>query len=226
MTEEEWLADDGDLTPLLRALAGTGTGMPPGFSSSVRKERLFAVACSRSEFIQDERLYKAIEVVERCADELATEDEVQKAREAATGMPSGPQRELALAVLGLDKSSCRPGTVAVCATRIEMAHLPRDPLGNVNLPAHLKIFRIQANLLRDIFGNPFRPVAVDPGWRTSNVVSAAEAIYTNRVFGDLPVLADALKDAGCNNSEIQNHCRQPAKHVRGCWVLDLLLGKK
>ena len=107
-----------------------------------------------------------------------------------------------------------------------MAHLPGDPLRNVNLPAHRKIWRIQANLLRDIFGNPFRPVAVEPSWRTSNVVSLAEAIYTDRAFDGLPVLADALEEVGCYNSEILNHCRQPAKHGRGCWALDLLLGKK
>jgi hypothetical protein len=201
--------------------------MPPGFSRSVRKERLFAVACSRSEFIQDERLYKAIEVVERCADGLATEDEVREAREAATGMPSGPQRELALAlaVFGLDESR-HPSTVVHSAQWVEMAHLPRDPLGHINRPAQQKIWRIQANLLRDVFGNPFRPVAVDPGWRTSDVVSVAEAIYTDRAFDGLPVLADALEEAGCDNREILNHCRQPAKHVLGCWAVDLLLGKK
>jgi hypothetical protein len=225
MTEEEWLADEGDLGPLLRVLLGTGTDMPLGFSSSVRKDRLFAVACSRSDLVQDERLDKAIRVVERSADGLATEDEVQKAWEAATGMPSGPQRDLALAVLGLGESS-HLGTVVEYAERLEMAHLPGNPLRNVDLPAHRKIWRIQANLLRDIFGNPFHPVAVDPSWRTSNVVSLSEGIYTDRAFDGLPVLADALEDAGCDNLEILNHCRQPAKHGRGCWALDLLLGKK
>jgi hypothetical protein len=109
---------------------------------------------------------------------------------------------------------------------LEAAHLPRDPFGYVNLPARRKIWQIHASLLRDIFGNPFRPVAVDPGWRTSNVVSLADAIYADRAFDLLPVLADALEEAGCDNAEILSHCRQPAKHVLGCWAVDLLLGKK
>jgi hypothetical protein len=84
----------------------------------------------------------------------------------------------------------------------------------------------QCGLLRDIFGNPFRPVAVDPAWRTSNVTVLAQAIYDDRAFDRLPILADALEDAGCDNADILNHCRQPGEHVRGCWVVDLLLGKQ
>jgi hypothetical protein len=225
VTEKEWLTTD-DVGSLLRVLLGTDPEMPLRFRSSVRKERLFAVACSRSELVQDERLDKAIGVVERCADGLATEDEVQKAWEAATGMPSGSQRDFALAVLGLGERSYL-GTVLWYAERLEMAHLPGDPLRNVNLPAHRKIWRIQANLLRDIFGNPFRPVAVDPSWRTSNVVSLAEAIYTDRAFDGLPVLADALQDDGCDNDLLLAHCRDPNQvHARGCWALDAILAKE
>jgi hypothetical protein len=224
MTEAEWLKDEAGLTPLLRALLGTEPGMPPGFSSSVRKERLFAVACSRSEFVQDERLHRAIEVVERSADGLATEDELLKARKTATGMPSGPQSHLAREILRGERIHL--ASVLGSAEWLEAAHLPRDPFGYVNDPARRKIRQMQASLFRDIFGNPFRPVAVDPGWRTSNVVSLAEAIYADRAFEFLPVLADALEEAGCDNAEILKHCRQPAKHVPGCWAVDLLLGQK
>src|SRR6185369_15625565 len=83
----------------------------------------------------------------------------------------------------------------------------------------------QATLLKDIFGNPFRPVAVDPAWLTSTVVALAEGIYADRAFDRMPSLADALEDAGCDNADILNHCRQPGEHVRGCWVVDLVLGK-
>jgi hypothetical protein len=83
----------------------------------------------------------------------------------------------------------------------------------------------QCNLLRDIFGNPFRPVAVDPSWKTANVIGIAQAIYDERRFGELPILADALEDAGCANADVLGHCRQPGEHVRGCWVVDLILGK-
>jgi hypothetical protein len=81
------------------------------------------------------------------------------------------------------------------------------------------------DVIRDIFGNPFDPVATDPAWLTPTVVSLAQAIYDERAFDRLPILADALEDAGCNHEEILNHCRQPEEHVRGCWAVDLLLDK-
>lgn len=85
---------------------------------------------------------------------------------------------------------------------------------------------IQCQLLRDIFGNPFRPVMVSPVWQMANVLALAQAIYEDRAFDRMPILADALEDAGCTNQEVLGHCRGPGPHVRGCWVLDLLLGKE
>ncbi len=87
----------------------------------------------------------------------------------------------------------------------------------------------QAALLRDIFVNPFRSVAVDPSWLAWNnatVVRVAQGVYEGRAFDRLPVLADAIEDAGCTNPDILDHCREPGEHVRGCWVVDLLLGKE
>jgi hypothetical protein len=83
----------------------------------------------------------------------------------------------------------------------------------------------QSHLLRDIFGNPFCPVTLDPVWQTANVLALAEAIYTERAFDRMPILGDALEEAGCTNNEILDHCRSGGEHVRGCWVVDLLLGK-
>ncbi|MCE9530975.1 MAG: hypothetical protein K8T89_07610 [Planctomycetes bacterium] len=77
----------------------------------------------------------------------------------------------------------------------------------------------------DIVGNPFRPVTIDPRWLTSNVVDLALAIYEDRAFDRMPILADALMDAGCDSDEIIHHCRGVGPHVRGCWVLDSILGK-
>jgi hypothetical protein len=85
--------------------------------------------------------------------------------------------------------------------------------------------RYQIQLLHDLFGNPFRPVAVDPSRLTTNVLSLAEGIYSERAFDRLPVLADSLEKAGCTNADILDHCRRPGPHVRGCWVVDLILGK-
>ena len=82
-------------------------------------------------------------------------------------------------------------------------------------------------LLRDVFGNPFRPVSFSPAWRTENVVLLARQMYESRDFGAMPILADALQDAGCENEEILSHCRDANQvHVRGCWVVDLVLGKE
>jgi hypothetical protein len=86
----------------------------------------------------------------------------------------------------------------------------------------------QLELLRDIFGNPFRLVSLNPAWlswRDGLVRKITETIYAERSFEELPILADALEDAGCDNADILTHCRQPGDHVRGCWVIDLLLGK-
>jgi len=81
-------------------------------------------------------------------------------------------------------------------------------------------------LLRDIFGNPFRPVTLDPRWLTSTVLDLARTIYNQRVWERMPILADALMDAGCDDAEILNHCRSAGPHVLGCWVVDLILGKE
>jgi hypothetical protein len=87
--------------------------------------------------------------------------------------------------------------------------------------------RLQCGFLRDIF-NPFRPATILPVWVTWNrraIPRLAQGIYEERAFDRLPVLADALEEAGCTVPEILAHCRQPGEHVRGCWVMDLILGK-
>jgi hypothetical protein len=85
----------------------------------------------------------------------------------------------------------------------------------------------QIRLLREIFGNPFRPIAFDPAWRTTDVILLAKGIYDERAFDRMPILADAFQDAGCDSDDILNHLRDTnATHVRGCWALDLVLGKE
>jgi hypothetical protein len=88
--------------------------------------------------------------------------------------------------------------------------------------------KAQADLLRCVAGNPFRPVALDPAWLAGNDGAGrrlAESIYEERASDRLPILADALEDAGCTSPEVLAHCRGPGPHVCGCWVVDLLLGK-
>jgi hypothetical protein len=82
-------------------------------------------------------------------------------------------------------------------------------------------------LLRDIFGPlPFRDIAAHPSWLTTDVLALARGIYDDKAFDRMPILADALQDAGCDNPDILSHCRVEGwEHVRGCWVIDLLLGR-
>jgi hypothetical protein len=78
-------------------------------------------------------------------------------------------------------------------------------------------------LVRDVFGNPFRAVALDSTCRTSTVLALALQMYDTRDFTPMPILADALQDAGCEHVDILAHCRGGGPHSRGCWVVDLVL---
>jgi hypothetical protein len=87
----------------------------------------------------------------------------------------------------------------------------------------------QCHLLRDIIGNLFREVSIDPQWLLANdgaVRRIAQAVYDERAFEQMPILGDALEDAGCTDATILDHLRQPGEHARGCWVVDALLGKE
>jgi hypothetical protein len=84
----------------------------------------------------------------------------------------------------------------------------------------------KAQSLRDVFSNPFRPIIIDPAWRTNNVVGLAVGIAADRAFDRLPILADALEDAGCDRPEILRHCREQGQHPANCWVVEMILGKK
>jgi hypothetical protein len=104
----------------------------------------------------------------------------------------------------------------------EMGMLQTDP----------DLLRAGPALCRCVIGNLSKPVAIDPSWLTPTAVSLVEAIYHDRqlpsgLFDNqrLAILADALEEAGCTDEAILSHCRGPGPHVRGCWVVDLLLGK-
>jgi hypothetical protein len=83
----------------------------------------------------------------------------------------------------------------------------------------------QCDLLRDLIGNPFRPVAVASAWLTPTVRALAQGVYEERAFDRLPILADALEEAGCADPDLLGHLRGPGPHVRGCWPVDLLSAK-
>jgi hypothetical protein len=106
----------------------------------------------------------------------------------------------------------------------DLLKLARQPDTGMRLDAR----KFDCPTLHDLFGNPFRPVSANPAWLAWNdgtIPELAQAIYNQRAFDRLPVLADALEVAGCTNADILTHCRSEGPHVRGCWVVDLLLGK-
>jgi hypothetical protein len=82
------------------------------------------------------------------------------------------------------------------------------------------------HLLRDIFGNPFRPAAIQAAWRTGPATSLARGMYDSGDYSPMPILADVLEESGCDSGEVLRHCRSSGQHFRGCWVLDSLLGIK
>ena len=120
----------------------------------------------------------------------------------------------------------RPIEQAQRAVRTLALSFERGDLSQPVLDHYYRESANQTDILRDIFGNPFRPLSVNPTWRTFTVQQLADAIYQEQAFDRLPILADALEDAGCDNAELLTHLRQPGEHVRGCWALDLVLGKE
>ena len=124
------------------------------------------------------------------------------------------------------ESTCTVARNAVrfaAAARAGMRPGGRPPEGYVE--ARLREDEVHARWVRDVIGNPNRPVTLNPAWLIPGVTSLAQTIYDGQAFHRMPELADALERAGCTDADILGHCRGPGPHVRGCWVVDLILGK-
>jgi hypothetical protein len=219
MTEAEWLACT-DPTPMLEFLRG---------KASDRKLRLFACVCCRRiwHLLVDPRSRHAVEVAERYADGQATEEEREMAAEEAWEVNvTDNDRAGRAANIAADLPGCEWGSAVGVSGNAAFA-VGRNAGG---ITARQNEQRLQCAVLRDLFGPlPFHPVAVSPSalaWRAGTIPKLAQATYTHRAFDRLPELANALEQAGCTNADILGHCRQPGAHVRGCWVVDLLLGKE
>jgi hypothetical protein len=227
MTEAEWLAyDDPD-----KMLEFLGEGANP------RKMRLFAVACCRRIWDGlDGESHKALDIAERYADGMATDDEVlQMADQFHYASPGRIDAACYALDVTFDRGWQPPGRATAIPyhhwAATSCAYEARDPLGLRTSDEEVEAeAKHQCRLVADIFGNPFgASPAFDPDWTGRNegtVPKLAQAIYDELAFDRLPILADALEDAGCDNADILTHCRGPGPHVRGCWVVDLLLGKE
>jgi len=228
MREEEWLdypnpeKHCADPEAMLNCFRDT---------PSERKLRLLAFAsCS---LVYDRLRYsqsrKAIEVLGRYAEGMASSEDLATAAEgawaAAGTWGSGPlfphfeddERTF------LEESSLHEAIAWV----VTGADHTRSILDNVtNALVRMNTDWESCRHIRCIFGNPFRTMSIDPRWLSSTVTALAEGIYQERAFDRMPILADALEEAGCDNKDILNHCRELDEHVRGCWVVDLLTGRK
>jgi len=230
MTEEEWL-DCADPAPMLRVVFG---------KARHRKLRLFAVACSQRirHLVKDGQTLAALGVAERFADGLATDEERSAGRKAAAQAaqgrdviqtPTSPkwERRAASSVYYATADDADKAAMAAGELAIESMIWLAGGHANCDSQAIKRTEQSQqAHLVRDVFGNPFRPVSVDPAWLTSTVLALARGVYEDRAFDRLPILADTLQDAGCEHPDLLGHLRSDGPHTRGCWALDLILGKE
>ena len=236
MTEEEWVeeADERASKRMLDFIIQTSAKPIDEIEKEQsRKLRLFACAACRRlwRLMINAQSQALVEVAERYADGRATPTELRVAADAnaATELPSGGMGQEYLPIYGAYMYVSRAVYWLSDADIPSVVGLLIDDLygATVNDPDDPEEEHIhQAALLRDIFANPLRPVAFDAAWRTDTAVSLAKGMYESRDFGVMPILADALQDAGCDSEDVLNHCRDPEQtHVRGCWVVDLVLGK-
>ncbi len=218
MTEAEWMTWR-DPEAMIREIQ---------IDASDRQLQLLTIATARLRWdeLPEDPFRKVVETAERYADDAAyaTFLELNVFRDQVFGFITGGERG--------DRWWGEPNrswlALTLLLTARDRNELP--PVGDGDV--HLWQQCIQGSsaalclVVRDIFGNPFRPVAFSPEWRTSTTVLLAQQMYESRDFGAMPILADALQDAGCDNDDVLTHCRGTGPHVRGCWVVDHVLGKE
>lgn len=220
MTEQTWLST-ADYVAMLEFVRKKAT---------YRKLRLFVCNVCRH-FFQDVMTdvhREAILVAERYADDLASKQEVARADRQVWKTPGARATDALrwalhgrpkVAVLEVLSTGAFPRDPKVCRYEGEPPTPPFDSALPLVVPC----------LIRDCFDNPFQPAETAPEWlgyQDKAVVRMAQSIYEQGSFGDLPILADLLEEAGCNSTAILSHCRESDLHMRGCWVIDLLTRRK
>jgi hypothetical protein len=223
MTEEQWRACASP-EAMLNALT---------HQASPRKLRLYAIGCCHRiwSLLRDERCRHAVEVAQRFADSLTTPADLA----AAERTVAAAARLYGEVGSPVTRSHGGAAGAAWAATRAVAWLAAWDAAWDARMAAREHIpgtdyerERLwQAELLHDIFGNPLRPCTLETYWLAHDGGAArrlARVIYDEGRFGDLPILADALEEAGCDRAEVLAHCRARRPHFRGCWVVDLVLG--
>jgi hypothetical protein len=217
MTEAEWLACN-DPMPMLAVLGGC---------AAERKLRLFTAACARLVWdrLTEDVMRDAVAAAERCADGVPWETELKQFCDALYRLPV--ERGRAAGVNGFDLWTAdeRAAYFTVLKATAAGCGLAKLTSGIAWPQAVALTGPHQPALIRDIFGNVFRPAELAPNWRSPGAVELAKRMYDARDFSAMPLLADALQGAGCDNGDILAHCRGDGPHVRGCWVIDLVFGR-
>jgi hypothetical protein len=223
MTEQEW-KECTDIEKMLACLVERRfpDAEPSDWKQGERKKRLFLRACLNRIWPLLPAEFRAVfELLEPEGDSQISRETRRAMCSAAEGVSS--DHDNLLFALGYDDIGLLCHFAAGMAAKVGTDEgIPYQDKGSRRQQEH----REQASLLREIFGNPFRPVRVDSAWLTPTVVGLARMIYDDRAFDRVPQLADALEGAGCHDTAILGHCRLPGPHVRGCWVVDAILGKK
>jgi hypothetical protein len=229
VTEAEWLEAQSPENLLL------WLGAKRRRRRSMRKNGLFVVACAERvmPFMTRDVLVRGVELSARMAEGTADEAEcdafLDEFRVACTPGVPGPQEvarviphhSVYVTLPHRTGQSSEKQAVIAARSCVGVYHAANDG------PRAVQEASAQAALLREVVGNPFRPVAFSPEWRTDIAVVLAQQMYESREFSAMPILADALQDAGCDSPEVLDHCRDAGRvHVRGCWVVDLVLGKE
>jgi hypothetical protein len=178
-----------------------------------------------------------VEVTEQHADGLASDGELEtvleQARHALEDAPWSQQPEPTESLRRRAAAAWAAFGVA-SGTVLSPSHFGADILAVLTRcceavgETHIEVKTAQAALLREIAGNPFREAVIDSAWlawRDGTVHKIAQTIYADRSLDSLPILADALEEAGCEDANLLGHCRDQSGHARGCWVVDMMLGK-
>ncbi|WP_238602657.1 hypothetical protein [Fimbriiglobus ruber] len=231
MTEDEWLScpDAVRSLPFVQPLANE------------RQLRLLAAAFCRDMWplLVDERSRAAVEALEALADgeidfeKFVTYSEPARLASYQLTVQTRPvkwvQDEARVSASVAVACSAWPHFFGVGTVILHASRTMKKWSRSFHLSRHNQVQacrKRQHQLLADLFGNPFHPVEVDSAWLTSTVVSLADGLYRDRAFDRLPILADALQDAGCDNESVLTHCRSDGPHFRGCWVVDLVTGRR
>lgn len=234
MTEQEWL-ECADPRQMLEFLGGR---------ASDRKLRIFACACALRVWhrIEEGEVSQEIEAGERFAEGRSSREELSEIRAqlgARGGFSAAWAANNALhAVLDESAEDAAKRAVTHAADFMYYDTVEHKPLtdsgGDVEAVCAYETERTELTfIVRELFGNPFCPISINPDWRTLTVTTLAAVAYDERALPSgeldparLAVLSDALEEAGCDNADILEHLRSPDPHVRGCWALDLVLEKR